>query len=100
MDWPLDKDWSCVICGARALTWGFVYGECRCDSCHTTYMMRDYRAEFQPRVTRRVTRPISLIKEGWLEPAREAWKIYSKPLDELTEDEWTEAGAPKGGQDE
>ena len=41
MNWPLQKDWKCEICGKRGLIWGLAHAQCRCDNCHTEYYMRD-----------------------------------------------------------
>jgi hypothetical protein len=100
MNWPLDPDAACVVCDTifatqspipglllgSGLTWGLVHGECRCNTCHTTYTMRDENGP--------VTTPISEIKEEWLPPARTAWAEHHVPLDELTLDQWEAAGAP------
>lgn len=103
MNWPLKKDWECVVCGfgpkiamreelsmSLGLTWGLVHAECRCDRCHTVYYMRDNSREGRPIVDV----PISMLKPEYLEAAKRAWKAWAKPLDELTDDEWLEMGVP------
>lgn len=108
MNWPIDKDWKCVICGSgpimsgesyalldSGLTWGLVHAECRCNICHTVYTMRDNSKEGRPRVTR----PISLLKPDYVEPAKKAWARWHKPLDTLSDEEWIEVGASLQAQE-
>ena len=85
MNWPLDEDWVCPICGERAgLTWGFIHGECRCNNCHAEFMMRDHDNNI-------LTTPMSLVKEEYAEPAKFAWKNWHIPLDMLDNTDWEAA---------
>ena len=86
MDWLLDEDWVCEICGARSLTWGMIHAQCRCDTCHAEYWMRDCDKEDNPRVTQ----PIRTIKPEYLDAARRMWEKMKRPIDEITESEWVE----------
>jgi hypothetical protein len=86
MSWPLDAGWSCPICGYRGLTWGLIHGECRCDQCHAIFGMRE---NGQP-----VSAPVCYIKEEYFGAAQEAWRTFRAPLDELTPEQWSQAGAP------
>lgn len=91
MNWKVDTDWVCETCGKRiGMTWGLVHAECRCDNCHTPYMMRDYNKDGDPIITI----PISQLKEEYKEPLKLAWQKYSRPIDGLTKEEWEEF-APK-----
>lgn len=83
MNWPLRRDWSCVICGGRDLVRGFAYGECRCAVCHVIYhMLRDGQ---------RVTVPECRLGERFLEPGRVGWEKWRQPLNEWAEERWDEA---------
>ena len=83
MTWPIDPDWQCETCGKGfspvlgGLTWGFVNGQCRCDTCHTPYMMRDGK-EIR-------TSPRSMIKDTSKEAIKKAWDKYQLPFDEMDE---------------
>jgi len=83
MDWPLASEWECIVCGARVLVWGFIHGICRCEHCHAEYAMLDR--------SKRVTVPISLLKDEYVEPAKYLWGKYHKPLDEYDNGDWDEA---------
>jgi len=85
MDWPLDSDWRCEICGGRSMTWGFVHAQCRCNNCHTQYMMRDAKRQ-------RVTVPISMLKPEYKAPAKSAWAALRIPVDELRDQDWETHG--------
>ncbi len=82
MDWPLDTDWKCEICGTNSgLEWGLIHAQCRCNSCHSPYWMRDASKPDEPIVTR----PISGIKDEYKEPIRQAVNALGKREDELTD---------------
>lgn len=84
MNWPVAQGWVCETCEKDyGMTWGLANGRCRCDRCHTQYIMRDG--------DKVVDTPISLLKDEYKEPARKGWKMYARPLDEWTDDEWDEA---------
>ncbi len=75
MSWPLDNEWVCPFCGDRFLTWGFVHGQCRCETCHVIYMMRNGADH--------VTTPICLLKEEYKEPFKRYWQECHKPIDQM-----------------
>ena len=82
MDWGLDNDWVCEICGQyKGLTWGLIHGICRCNQCHTEYSMRDNAREDRPVVTR----PICLLKNEYREPIKLSWEVIHIPISELTD---------------
>ena len=82
MNWDLDPDWACETCKSRGtLIWGFRHAECRCDICHTHYMMRDDNQQI-------VTRPICMLKPEYWWPAQEGWRRYKSPLDDWTDEMW------------
>ena len=90
MDWPLDKNWNCETCGTSGpLTWGLMNGRCRCDTCHTQYMMRDYSKECKPIVNM----PINKLRDKYKQPAREGWKLFNSPLSEWSDAQWDQAFA-------
>ena len=78
MNWNLDKDWTCVVCGARELTWGMAHARCRCDNCHAEYKMRDTNEDI-------VMVPIWQCKEEYRNGLKEGWKELQKPVSEWTE---------------
>jgi len=80
MNAPLNKDWICPICSNRVLVWGFINGQCRCDICHTEFMMRDG--------TKVVDIPIWLIKDVYKEPAKAGYQYFKKPISEFSDEEW------------
>jgi len=78
MDWSLDKDWVCETCGHNAgLEWGLVNGECRCNNCHTQYMMRVGKTI--------LTIPRCMLKEEYKQPIKQAYAKYQIPWDEMTD---------------
>jgi len=81
MNWPIDQDWKCEICGGTNLIWGMINGVCRCDKCYTEYGMRDDENKI-------VTRPIWFIKPEYAKPAKWGWETYKKPISEFSDDEW------------
>lgn len=81
MNWPLDENWKCEICGSRRLTWGLVHAQCRCDVCHTQYRMREKEGKV-------VTIPICQLKPEYCIPAKLGWSKLKKPVDELSDSEW------------
>jgi hypothetical protein len=80
MSWPLKADWKCEICGKRSLTWGFINGQCRCDFCHTQYLMR-IGDEIK-------TAPQIQLKPEYKTPITEGYNKYKTPYDEWTEEQW------------
>jgi hypothetical protein len=92
MNQLLPEDWVCQTCGTPGIraagwciagfTWGFVHGMFRCDQCHTKYTWRSGKEI--------LTRPACLLKEDYLEPAREGWQRFRKPMSEWTEEMWAE----------
>ena len=110
MDWPLDPDWECEVCGndglwafldkekiqvGTGLEWSLIPGLCRCTKCHAEYNMRD-------RDSQRVTKPISRLKPEYKAAARLGWEPLGLPLDEWTDHMWTVAleWAQEGKADE
>jgi len=96
MNWPIQEGWCCEICGTRpygyglghithGLTWGFSYGQCRCDACHTVYWMRDKDGP--------VTTPIMGFKDHYVPVLRAGWQEFATPIDE-----WDEAQTKKAEQ--
>jgi len=84
MNWPINPNWVCEICGGfHGMTWGLVHAECRCNNCHTQYMMRDGQDI--------VIYPICLLKPEYRQPAKLGFEMYQRPFDEWTDDEWDEA---------
>jgi len=83
MDWPLDPDWECEVCGAISLEWGIIHGVCRCTRCHAQYTMRHDG--------KRLTTPRSLLKPEYKKAARLGWKPLGLPLDEWTDHMWSVA---------
>lgn len=82
MNWELNKAWKCETCELNAgLTWGLVHGQCRCNSCHTQYRMRDKDDNM-------VDTPICNLKKEYREPAKHGWKKLQKPLTEFTAQHW------------
>ncbi len=94
MDWPLDKEWRCEICGGRALTWGIVHAMCRCDRCHVHYMMRDKGKDEV------ITVPRSIIKPEYGEAFKTIFRETSKRLEDVADEEWDKAGVSKAIQEE
>jgi hypothetical protein len=94
MNWPIETEARCETCDmaflsqlsgfpiACSLTWGLVNGECRCDYCHTKYMMRSGDAI--------LTKPISRLKEEYKEAARIGWQRFGTHIDTWTKDQWDE----------
>ena len=84
MDWPLDANWKCEICGEVNLLWGLCHGTCRCEVCHTQYRMKDeeYRV---------VKVPICQLKEEYYEPAKILYQKFKTPMTQWTDEQWDEA---------
>ena len=79
MNWPLHKDWKCEVCGENhGLEWGLVHAECRCNKCHTPYMMR---ARDEKRTI--LTIPCLYLKEEWIQPVKDGWVVYQRFIEEL-----------------
>lgn len=84
MDWPIDSNWQCEICGEKARPqWGLIHAQCRCITCHAQYRMRNDKDEV-------VTRPICQLKTEYNEPVKLAWEKYHIPLEELSDEQWAE----------
>ena len=81
MNWIIDSDWKCQTCGNTSLTWGFINGQCRCDTCHTEYFMRENNGEA-------VFVPICQLMPEYVVAARAGWQLYHKPIDDFTDSEW------------
>jgi len=82
MDWTLNPAWVCETCGEHTvLQWGLIHAQCRCEQCHTQYIMRDEDDKV-------VTTPICLLKPEYKIPAKKLWNKYHKPIDEATDNEW------------
>ena len=77
MDWPLDKDWVCEICGKRNLMWGFIHAQCRCAICHTQYRMRDGGGNV-------VRKPIIYLKPEYYEVIKLIWDETKTRCSDLT----------------
>ena len=85
MNWKLNEDWKCEICGAHGpLIWGLRHARCRCDTCHTQYHMRDKHSNV-------VTTPICQLKPELKEKVKAFWDKSKIPLDEWTEEQAKEA---------
>jgi hypothetical protein len=91
MDWPLDAEWKCPICGRRRLIWGLAHGVCRCDQCHTQYNMR--YGDFH------VTAPVCMLTDAYRPAFEHIWQQSAKPADQVTDAEWL-AALEAVGQDE
>ena len=87
MDWPLDAEWTCEICGYRGLTWGKRHAMCRCDGCHAEYWMRDMNKEEKPAVTT----PISALRPEYLEAFKIYFPLKKTKIDEMDQELWKEA---------
>lgn len=84
MNWPLDQNWKCEICGKYGeLTWGLAHAHCRCNRCHAQYRMRDEQGNV-------VTKPICQLKPEYYVAAKIGVKTFQKPLDEFSETDWQE----------
>jgi hypothetical protein len=82
MDWPIDREWKCEICGQYSgLTWGLPHAVCRCNTCHAVYSMRDDNDNV-------VETPILQIKHEYVDPAKKGYKQHRKPISEFTPEEW------------
>lgn len=87
MDWPIDERWVCETCNEyHGLTWGMVHAECRCNQCHTQYMMRD---SDQARTV--LTTPKCLLLPEYKNAARMGWQRYRTPMTEWTDAMWDQA---------
>ena len=80
MNWPLDLDWVCEICGKRDLIWGLVNGQCRCNTCHAQYSMREDKSIF--------TRPVCKLKPEYHQAFKVLWPKLQTPVDEMTDADW------------
>ena len=81
MDWPLDVNWKCEICGEVNLLWGIPHALCRCETCHTQYRMRDEEDKV-------VTIPICQLKEEYYEPAKILYQKLKIPMTQWTDEQW------------
>lgn len=83
MDWTLNPEWKCEICGARSLQWGMRHAQCRCVSCHTQYNMRTV-----DEASTVVTTPICLLKPEYKEAFSKIWQRDHKNIDEVPQETW------------
>lgn len=74
MNWPLDPQWKCEVCGGLSLMWGLVHAQCRCTTCHTHYRMRDENGE-------EVTTPIWMIRPEYAQVVKEMYKEKPMPIE-------------------
>lgn len=89
MDWPLDPDWTCELCGQNhGLTWGFVNGQCRCNNCHTHYYMRDDLGQA-------ITRPKWTIDPQYREAAQRLFTKEGTPIDTWSDETWDKELKPE-----
>ena len=86
MNWPINSDWRCEICGnGPLLEWGFQHARCRCIQCHTQYMMREITdGKYGPRLAV----PICQLKAEYKAPAQWLWNTRHLPLSSLTDEDW------------
>lgn len=89
MDWPLDVNWKCEICGDVNLLWGLPHALCRCKTCHTQYRMRDEKDKV-------VTTPICQLKEEYYQPAKNLYQELKTPMSEWTDEQWDKALKKEG----
>lgn len=86
MNWPVKDGWLCETCGEYSgLEWGLRHAECRCNTCHTQYYMRDLNDD---QII--LTTPHCELKDEYKEPAKKAWNKYHIPVDELSDEQWDE----------
>lgn len=84
MNWPLNKDWKCEICGEHTdLEWGMLHARCRCSQCHVQYHMKDKEDNI-------VSIPICMIKDEYRKPTQYGWSKFHRPIDTFTDTEWDE----------
>ncbi len=84
MDLRLDADWKCEICGENiGLEWGLIHSECRCNSCHSIYWMRDFTKPDKPVVSK----PISGVLPKYKEALRQAINTHKAKFDDLTDED-------------
>lgn len=83
MNWPLDVNWKCEICGSVALIWGLMHGVCRCEICHTQYRMNDDQGEV-------VIVPICMLKTEYYTAAKKLYQKYKTPMTQWTDAQWDE----------
>ena len=108
MNWPIEADWKCEVCGnkplmipcgpeghaviSHGLTWGLAHGSCRCNECHAQYRMCDVAYN-------RLTTPALAYDAYWAAVARAGWNEFHAPLDEWTKaiHDWA-MGVATGGE--
>lgn len=83
VDWELSYHWNCWACGNKSLEWGMIHAECRCTVCGVHYFMRDENGQ-------RVTVPISMTKDEYVEPFKLIWAKYHRHIDEVPDSLWDE----------
>ena len=91
MNWELNEDWKCPICGWVGLTWGLPHGTCRCDICHVQFRMRDEGDKV-------VSTPICKLKDEYFEPFKKMWADMERPIDKCTDadfDQYLAIATPK-----
>jgi len=87
MDWYTEPDWACWACGCGAmwLEWGLAHGQCRCSRCGVHYAMRDENGN-------RVTAPIVMTNESYIEPFKRIWETYGRHIDDVSDTMWKRYG--------
>ena len=88
MNWPINPEWRCPVCGNNYLVWGFVYGQCRCDTCHAVFTMC--------KGLEILTEPRCLIKPDSLVVFKNIWIESKTKFDEMTDELW-ERGFSEAG---
>ena len=89
--WPVLADWVCEICGEyHGLTWGFVYGDCRCNQCHAFYSMLDTSKNIS-------MTPRFILKPKYRVGAKDRWERTKVPMCEWSEEVWVNFLAPIPG---
>ena len=78
MNWPIDHNWQCEICGNFSLTWGILHARCRCNECHVQYHMRNENDDI-------VTTPICMLKPEYYLPVKQIWLECQVPIDEWSD---------------
>ena len=83
MNWPVKDGWKCETCETTNphMTWGLVHGQCRCNVCHTPYVMKNSNDDT-------VTEPISDIKEESKGLVMAMYERFKEPIDEIPDDDW------------
>ncbi len=70
--------------------WGLQRGECRCDACHTPYMLTADGGKT------RLTRPAIQIKDNYRAAAIAGWEAWRIPISTWDDNKWDAAFALAG----